>query len=119
QSSVGGKRIMIETFSDLLPPSFQTRSKMGFGVPLAPWFRREVSGFVREVLLDPVTVGRGLFRRDELERYVNEHVSGRWDHGYRMWTLLIGELWVRTWVDSPGPPIEAARSDLFTVSAAA
>ncbi|MDQ3332916.1 MAG: asparagine synthase (glutamine-hydrolyzing) [Planctomycetota bacterium] len=106
QTAAGGKRILIETFSDLLPHQIQSRPKMGFGVPLAPWFRGSLNDFVKDVLLDRRTSERGLFRRDELERYIAEHTSGRWDHGYRLWTLLIAELWMRTWVDAAVPPIE-------------
>ena len=107
QTAAGGKRILIETFSDLLPPAIQTRAKMGFGVPLAPWFRGSLNSFVREILLDRTTIERGIFRRDELERYVNEHTTGRWDHGYRLWTLLIAELWMRTWADAAIPSVKA------------
>ncbi len=107
QSATGGKRVLIETFSDLLPPSIRTRSKMGFGVPVAPWFRGELFNMLRDVLLDDRTAGRGYFRADELRRYVTEHESGRWDHGYRLWSLLMLELWMRQWIDSAVPPIES------------
>lgn len=107
QTRRGGKRILIETFRDLLPSAIQTRSKMGFGVPIAPWFRGELREFLRDVLLDRRTIERGLFRREEVERLVTEHQTNRWDHGYRLWTLLVLELWMRTWVDAAVPPIEA------------
>jgi asparagine synthase (glutamine-hydrolysing) len=107
QTSQGGKRILTETFADLIPPAIQTRSKMGFGVPIAPWFRGELRDYLRDVLLDPRAAARGLFRREEVERYVAEHQSGRWDHAYRLWVLLILELWMRTWLDAAAPPAEA------------
>ncbi len=47
-----GKRILRETFADLLPRSIQRRPKMGFGVPLDHWFRHELRDFTREILLD-------------------------------------------------------------------
>ncbi len=59
-----------------------------------------------EILLDRRTIDRGVFQKAELERYVTEHASGRWDNGYRLWTLLIAELWFRTWLDPASPPIE-------------
>ena len=34
-----GKRILLETFADLLPLAIRRRRKMGFGVPLDHWFR--------------------------------------------------------------------------------
>lgn len=96
-----GKRILIETFSDLLPRSIQRRAKMGFGVPLGHWFRGELRPMLEEVLLDPSTLGRGYFRPEAVTRLVEEHVRGAWDHSYRLWSLLCLELWQRTFVDGP------------------
>src|SRR5690606_23974714 len=104
----GGKRILVETFADLLPASIRSRPKMGFGIPLGPWFRGELSSLLRDTLLDGRTADRGWFRREELETYAREHESGRFDHGYRLWTLLTLELWLREWVDSTTPPIQAS-----------
>ncbi len=88
-----GKKILIETFADLLPPAIQRRSKMGFGVPLDHWFRGELAPLLKEVLLDRRSLDRGLFRPQAVEQLVNEHVSGRWDHSYRLWSLLVFEMW--------------------------
>ncbi len=43
-----GKRILRQTFADLLPRSIQRRRKMGFGVPLDHWFRHELKDFARD-----------------------------------------------------------------------
>jgi asparagine synthase (glutamine-hydrolysing) len=94
-----GKRILLETFGDLLPPSILRRGKMGFGVPLAHWFRHELRDFAREVLLDPTTLARGYFRPAAVERLVSEHLSDVFDHSHRLWALLFFELWQRQWVD--------------------
>ena len=95
-----GKRMLVETFADLLPPSIQRRSKMGFGVPLDHWFRNELRPLLQEVLLDPLSLNRGLFRPAAIEQLVAEHVSGRWDHSYRLWSLLVLELWQQKFLDS-------------------
>lgn len=95
-----GKRILLEAFGDLLPPSILRRSKMGFGVPLDHWFRHELREFAREVLLDPASLGRGYFRPEVVTRLVEDHQAGRFDHSYRLWSLLFFELWQREWVDS-------------------
>jgi len=97
-----GKRILLEAFADLLPASIRRRPKMGFGVPLDHWFRGPLAGFAREILLDPRTRQRGFFRPDVPPRLLEEHVSGRVDHSYRLWALVILELWLRQWVDSAG-----------------
>jgi len=91
------KGILRRAFADLLPPAIQRRGKMGFGVPLDHWFRHELRGLTRDVLLDPTALGRGYFRPEAVRTLVDEHQSGRFDHSYRLWALLILELWQRQW----------------------
>jgi len=102
-----GKRILIETFSDLLPASIQQRRKMGFGVPLDHWFRHELKPMLQETLLDPSTLARGYFRPQAVEQLIQEHLSRQWDHSYRLWSLLCFELWQRMFVDAEQPPTTA------------
>jgi asparagine synthase (glutamine-hydrolysing) len=94
-----GKRILMETFADLLPEPIQRRGKMGFGVPIAPWFRGPLAGYAREVLLDRRSLQRGYFRPDAIQHLLDEHVTGSYDRAYRLWALLVLELWHRQWVD--------------------
>jgi asparagine synthase (glutamine-hydrolysing) len=96
-----GKRILRETFADLLPRSIQRRPKMGFGVPLDHWFRHEMRDFTREVLLDKKTLDRGYFRPEAVLQLWDEHQASRFNHGYRLWSLLILELWQREWLSRP------------------
>lgn len=93
------KRMLLETFSDLMPRPIRRRSKMGFGVPLDHWFRGPLAEFARDVLLDHRTLNRGLFRPAVVTRLLEEHVAGRSDNSYRLWSLLVLELWHRRWMD--------------------
>ena len=72
---------------------------MGFGVPLDRWFRGPLAGFARQVLSDRRTLDRGYFRPEATRRLLEDHVSGRFDHSYRLWALLVLELWQRRWLD--------------------
>jgi asparagine synthase (glutamine-hydrolysing) len=103
-SAAGGKRILIETFRDLLPPSIQSRSKMGFGVPLDSWFRGELRPLLYDTLLDPATLARGQFKPASVRRLLEEHDQRRWNHSYRLWSLLCFELWQRTYLDPATAP---------------
>jgi asparagine synthase (glutamine-hydrolysing) len=94
-----GKRILKLAFPELLPTSVTRRPKMGFGVPLAAWFRGELRQYAHDVLLDGRARSRGYFRPGAVERLLAEHESGAFDHGYRLWGLLVFELWHRTWLD--------------------
>jgi asparagine synthase (glutamine-hydrolysing) len=93
--------VLKQAFAELMPPSIRKRPKMGFGVPIDRWFRNELKDELRAVLLDPVCLARGLFREAEVERLVNEHVESRADHAYKLWALLMLELWFRNHIDAP------------------
>jgi asparagine synthase (glutamine-hydrolysing) len=99
-----GKQILLDTFGDLLPTSIQNRPKMGFGVPLDSWFRNELKPLLFDVLLDQKSLDRGWFRPEAVRQLVDEHVTAKWDHSYRLWNLLILELWQQTFLDSTTVP---------------
>jgi asparagine synthase (glutamine-hydrolysing) len=94
------KVVLKRAFADLLPRPIKVRSKMGFGVPISRWFRDELKSELREVLLDPVCLARGLFRPEAIEKLVAEHVEGKREHSQRLWALLMLELWFRRHFDS-------------------
>ena len=68
---------------------------MGFGVPVDRWFRGELKAELSAVLLDPVALGRGLFRPEAVAALLDEHAAGKRDHAYKLWALLMLELWFR------------------------
>jgi hypothetical protein len=36
----------------------------------------------------------GYFRRNAVERMLDEHVAGLADHSYRLWALLVLDIWL-------------------------
>ena len=100
-----GKRVLLEVFSDLLPQSIQTRPKMGFGVPLAHWFRNELKPLLNDTLLDSTARSRGYFRPEYVQLLIDEHQAEKWDHSYRLWSLIVFERWMRAFVDAKEPPM--------------
>jgi asparagine synthase (glutamine-hydrolysing) len=94
------KRILKETMRGRLPDAILDRPKMGFGVPLARWFREELRDLPAEHLLDPGSLSRGYFRRSELERIIADHRDGVTDNSLRIWVLLQFEMWHREVVES-------------------
>ncbi|MCS7306608.1 MAG: asparagine synthase (glutamine-hydrolyzing) [Thermoguttaceae bacterium] len=94
------KWILRHTFADLLPPAIQRRGKMGFGVPVSEWFRGPLRGWIEQLLTDGRLLSRGYFRPESIQTLLAEHMTGRFDHGARLWALAILELWHRRWIDS-------------------
>ena len=95
----GTKWILKETFKDMLPPDIYKRGKMGFGVPLGIWFRGELKDYWAGACLSKKALDRGYFKSEELFRLWDEHQAGRRDHGYKLWALLMLELWHRQYMD--------------------
>jgi asparagine synthase (glutamine-hydrolysing) len=95
-----GKRLLKRAMARDLPHAILTRKKMGFGVPLAAWFRRDLRDMTRDILLDPRARQRGFFRMAEIEALLAAHDAGRHDHSARLWALMCFELWMRQWVDN-------------------
>ncbi|MCA9192534.1 MAG: asparagine synthase (glutamine-hydrolyzing) [Planctomycetales bacterium] len=93
----GGKRLLRTAFERQLPRQIWTRKKMGFGVPLASWFQSELKVLVHERLLSTDSHCHAYFQADTLRRLIDEHMSGRINHCYRLWNLLVFETWLRRW----------------------
>jgi len=95
----GTKWLLRETFRDMLPAAIYGRGKMGFGVPLGQWFRGELKEYWVAACLSQKALGRGYFKNEGLYRLWDEHQGGRRDHGYKLWALLMLELWHRQYAD--------------------
>ncbi len=103
-----GKRVLQRAFGPLLPKSLMRRPKKGFGVPLEHWFRDDLRDYTRQVLLDRTATERGIFNPAAVQRLLEEHQAGTFDHSYRLWGLLFFELWHRQWLDRQSAPAAAA-----------
>ena len=93
------KELLKRAFPEFLPSELRDRPKMGFGVPIDQWLRRELAPMVRDLLLGSSFRQRGWFEHRAVERLVDEHLKNRWDHSYRLWALLMLELWARNFLD--------------------
>ena len=91
-----GKVALRRAFADELPTQVAGRGKSGFGVPLGRWFREDLRDMAHDLLLT-----ERWFKTTTVQRLLDEHESGRADHGHRLWCLLMLELWVREYVETP------------------
>jgi len=71
-------------------------------VPLGAWFRGELREMTHDLLLDPRTRQRGIFRPSWVNGLLRAHETGRRDCSARLWAMLCLELWLRRWADA-GP----------------
>ncbi|MCU1272472.1 MAG: asparagine synthase (glutamine-hydrolyzing) [Acidobacteriaceae bacterium] len=97
-----GKRILKKAVQDLLPHSILYRKKLGFPTPWSRWLAGPQLQAIRDLLLEPRSVDRNLFKRSAIERLFDAHRAGRIDHYDRIWRLLNLELWHRVCVEGDG-----------------
>jgi asparagine synthase (glutamine-hydrolysing) len=86
------KWLLKAAFADKLPPAIAGRGKQGFGVPVGHWLRRELHGWARDRLIDNRALNSWL-RPAAIRRLLDEHDSGRVNHGKRLWAVLMFTLW--------------------------
>jgi len=93
-----GKYLLRRLLSRYVPQTLFERPKMGFGVPIEKWFR----GDLKEMLSDYLSVNRlkkeGIFDPACVEMQLKEHLSGKANHCYRLWALLMWEMWRERWL---------------------
>ena len=92
-----GKLILQDAFGSMIPKAIFTRKKMGFGIPIANWFRDELKPMVHDTLLAEDAKISPYLRQDSIAQLVRAHESNEQNHGYRLWNLLILEKWLREW----------------------
>jgi asparagine synthase (glutamine-hydrolysing) len=99
------KYVLKRAAKHLLPDSvYERKDKMGFPVPLHLWMRGRAGDFVRDILLSPTCLDRGLFDRAALERLLVEDKP----FDRRLWGVLNLELWHREFIDHSHQHSEAA-----------
>jgi asparagine synthase (glutamine-hydrolysing) len=90
-----GKLLLRHAMRKILPPSILARGKMGFGAPLATWFRSDLDGFVAERIVDPMSPLYEYLRPEPVAALVGRHMDSRADLSPQIWALLTLESWLR------------------------
>lgn len=92
------KYILKRALQPLLPDNILYRKKMGFGVPLVHWFKKDLIAYAHDVLLSEQACGRGFFNMGQVENVLDIHQKQGRDMSAKIWSLLFFEHWCRTWL---------------------
>lgn len=91
----GGKYLLRRAVRNLLPTAILRRSKKGFGIPIAAWFRGALAKEGRQTLLDEWPGCLDFVCREEVARLWNEHQQGTANHYKELWALFMLARWAR------------------------
>jgi asparagine synthase (glutamine-hydrolysing) len=78
-----------------LPPEILSRSKQGFSSALPYVLKDEYREMYDTYLQNSELVRAGVLARAPIQNLLQEHLSGRVDHGNRLWLLINSEIWYR------------------------
>ena len=89
------KRILQDTFKELLPPQLYNRPKKGFEVPLLKWFRNEMKSLIVDDLLSKKLIDeQGIFDYTQIEKLKKQLFSSNpGDIHARIWGLVAFQWW--------------------------
>ena len=94
-----GKYLLRRLLARYVPEELFERPKMGFGVPIEDWFRGELKEMLLDYLSPERLIKEGLFDHNLVEEKIKEHLSGKANHQYRLWALLMWEMWRERWLE--------------------
>lgn len=91
------KRILQDTFRDMLPARLYNRPKKGFEVPMLGWLRHQLRSRIENDLLSQKQIEeQGLFHYPEVERLKKKLFSNSpGDVHARIWGLIVFQSWFR------------------------
>lgn len=90
-----GKLLLRRLLERYVPRELIERPKMGFGVPVGRWFKRELTASLEEMLADTRSPMWQYFDRQVAERYVRHHGRRFHDLETSLWRLFYFHAWSR------------------------
>lgn len=80
-----------------VPPELIERPKAGFGIPVGQWLRGPLRGWAEDLLEPGLLQRQDYLRPQPIQTLWRQHLSGRYDHTTRLWTVLMWQAWLAEW----------------------
>ncbi|MCB1755465.1 MAG: asparagine synthase (glutamine-hydrolyzing) [Gammaproteobacteria bacterium] len=78
-----------------VPKKLIDRPKMGFGVPLGQWLRHDLRDWAEDLLAPDRLQEQHIFDVAMVRNCWADHLSGRTNHQYYLWDILIFQAWLK------------------------
>lgn len=89
------KKIVRDTFKDLLPPELLSKRKQGFEVPMLKWFKTDLKSMITNELLEDKFINeQGIFNLEEIKKLKSQLFSGSPNDAVeKVWALIVFQYW--------------------------
>lgn len=98
------KIVLKEALKGILPDEVINRRKQGFTPPDRTWYRGPSLAYIKSLILSERALDRGWFQPDAVSALLDEHLSGKANHRFLIWSLMMFETLNRQFIDGDGAP---------------
>lgn len=88
------KWVLREVLYKHVPKDLIDRPKMGFGVPLSQWINGSLKDWSQSLLNENRISQEGYFDSDIIKKMLHEHNTGKKNHQYVLWNILMFQSWL-------------------------
>ena len=89
------KHILKEAFKSEFPEGFLEKTKQGFGVPVGDWLRNSLKDELLAMTESDYLSQQGIFNAQHVQEYVNNHINGKADNSFKVWTYYCFQKWYK------------------------
>jgi asparagine synthase (glutamine-hydrolysing) len=107
------KHIMRKALAGVLPAAILNKKKVGLEMPYSRWLRHELKDLLLDYCAPSRIADTGLFRPAGITALVDQHLSGRFDHGRALWGLLNYLMWLELYIPNPGAAAPSQSEQIF------
>jgi len=80
-----------------VPPELVERPKAGFAMPIGQWLRGPIRDWASDLLQPDRLVQEGYLYPEPITHLWQQHLTGRYDHASKLWTVLMWQAWLEQW----------------------
>lgn len=91
-----GKWLLRHLLHRYVPPALVERPKMGFDPPIGEWLRGPLRPWAEELLSGGRLGREGYLRAEPVRAMWDAHLSGRRDHQFELWDVLMFQAWLES-----------------------
>ncbi len=95
-----GKFLLKKMMKGRLPEDIIWRPKKGFNMPVAYWLSGDLKELLMDMLSESFVNRQDLFDYSYIQQITEEHFQHRKDNRKLLWTLLMFQLWYRSYIES-------------------